>query len=236
MNGIFITATGTDIGKTYLTQHLLAFDQTQHRQFSASKPVISGWPENNKDIQHTDTGILLQNQQQSFTDNNINDLSPWRFTHPLTPSMAAKKEGKKITLAELVSHCQNKILQAKLNKQIHLIEGVGGIMAPMGEHYTVVDWMKALGVPCILVVGSYLGTLSHTLSAVAVLQMKGIELLALVVNETHQSNVKLDETVDCLQSFIEPVPVFALSYKMIDQPASVGITKLYQHLVSVAAI
>lgn len=237
MNGIFITSTGTDIGKTYLTQQLLAYDQAQHRQFSASKPVISGWPENDKDIQHTDTGILLQSQQQSFTDHNIHNLSPWRLFHPLTPSMAAAKEGKKIELSELVLHCQNKMTQAKLNKQIHLIEGVGGVMAPMGEQYTVVDWIKQLQVPCILVVGSYLGTLSHTLSAVAVLQMKGVEILALVINETQKSNVTFDDTLNCLQSFVQSIPVFPLSYKSINQPpANIELARLYEHLLSKAAI
>lgn len=236
MNGIFITSTGTDIGKTYLTQQLLAYDQTQHRQFSASKPVISGWPENDKEIQHTDTGILLQSQQQSFTAHNIHNLSPWRFFHPLTPSMAAAKEGKKIALSELVLHCQNKMTQAKLNKQIHLIEGVGGVMAPMGEQYTVVDWIQQLRMPCILVVGSYLGTLSHALSAVAVLQMKEINILALVINETQNSNVALNETLDCLQSFVQPIPVFPLSYKSVNQPTNVELARLYEHLVSKAAI
>jgi dethiobiotin synthetase len=150
--------------------------------------------------------------------------------------MASAKEGKKIALAELVSHCQNKILQAKLKNQIHLIEGVGGMMAPMGEQYTVIDWIQQLGIPCILVVGSYLGTLSHTLSAVAVLQMKGIDILALVINESQESHIKLEDTVDCLQSFVQPIPIFPLSYKTVNQSASVEIARLYRHLVDPAAI
>ena len=229
MNGIFITSTGTDIGKTYLTQQLLAFDQLQGRQFSASKPVISGWPTNEKEIQHTDTGILLQVQQQAFTEENINNLSPWRFSHPLTPSMAAAKEGKKILLTDLVAHCQDKFLQAKQKNQIHLIEGVGGVMAPMGEDYTVLDWIQQLGVPSVLVVGSYLGTLSHTLTAIAVLQMKGITIQALVVNETQESKVALNDTIDCLESIEQTIPVFALPYKNSKHTDSQELARLYDH-------
>lgn len=195
--------------------------------------MISGWPTDKKEIQHTDTGLLLQVQQQALTDENINNLSPWRFAHPLTPSMAAAKIGKKILLTDLVAFCHDKFLQAKQKNQIHLIEGVGGVMAPMGEGYTVLDWIQQLSVPCILVAGSYLGTLSHTLSAIAVLQMKGIAIQALVVNETQESKVALNDTINCLRSIEQTIPVFALSYKNSKYTDSQELARLYSHLLNI---
>lgn len=98
MTAIFITATGTDSGKTFITKSLLEWDGAQHSIFSASKPIISGWPKNKEEIQHTDTGILLQAQSLPYSQNRINQSSPWRYFAPLTPDMAAKREGKEIII------------------------------------------------------------------------------------------------------------------------------------------
>ncbi len=94
MTGLFITATGTGIGKTYVTQHLLQCDQAQKRVFTACKPIISGWPcsGSEKDIQHTDTALLLQAQHQPCTLECIENISPWRFSAPLSPDLAAASE------------------------------------------------------------------------------------------------------------------------------------------------
>jgi dethiobiotin synthetase len=230
MSGIFVTATGTGIGKTYVTQQLLHWDRAHHCQFSASKPVISGWPQVEEEIQHTDTGLLCQAQQQICTSQLIDQVSPWRYIHALTPSMASAKEGKALNPAALINHCQGLLQQAKQAQKIHLIEGVGGVMAPLASQYTVLEWMQQLGCPCIVVVGSYLGTLSHALTALATLQMKGIDILCVVVNETVESSVSLAETCACLAAMISPIKVLALSYEKNAQGTNAGISDLYSHL------
>ncbi len=213
MSGLFITATGTGIGKTYLTQQLLAFDRQNKGYFTASKPVISGWPHTNEEIQHTDTGIILEAQGLALTPHEINRCSPWRYYHPLTPSMAARKEGRPIDEKTLILHCQQSIKMAENESKCHLIEGVGGVMAPITDTMTNLTWMQALNCACLLVAGSYLGTISHTLTALHVLKSYQIPVLGLIVNETKDSTVSLAETIDLFKDMVSPVPVFSLPYQ-----------------------
>lgn len=212
MTGIFITSTGTGIGKTYLTKQLLTLDSLRSNVLTVSKPLISGWPTEPDKIHETDTAILLSAQQKALTPSHIDALSPWRFTAPLSPDMAAKREGRSLDLDQVIAHSQQKILEAKKHQKIHLIEGVGGVMVPLHGAFTVLDWIEQVGCPCLLVVGSYLGTLSHTLTAIRVLEMKQIPILAIVVNETVGSSVSLYETTENLQALL-PYPLFELGYQ-----------------------
>jgi dethiobiotin synthetase len=87
---------------------------------------------------------------------------------------------------------------------------VGGIMVPLDDRHTVLDWMAALRLPLLLVAGSYLGTLSHTLSAFDVLQRRELTIAAIVISESVESPVPLDETVATIARFVPPVPVLGL--------------------------
>jgi len=82
-----------------------------------------------------------------------------------------------------------------------LIEGVGGVMVPLDDTRTVLDWIAALRVPAILIAGSYLGTISHTLTAFDVLRRREIVVRAIVVNESEGSTVPLDDTVKSIARF-----------------------------------
>jgi dethiobiotin synthetase len=110
--------------------------------------------------------------------------------------MAAAREGRRIDLTEVVRFCR---AQGE-----GLVEGIGGLMTPLNERDTVLDWIVALGCPTVLVAGSYLGTLSHTLTAVAAMRARGIEPTAVVVSESLDAP-SLDETAATLRRFVEPV-------------------------------
>jgi dethiobiotin synthetase len=91
-----------------------------------------------------------------------------------------------------------------------LIEGIGGVMVPLDERHTVLDWMAALNIPVLLVTGNYLGTLSHTLTALDALRRRGLGLKALVVNATPDATVPLSDTIATLHRFAGSVPITAL--------------------------
>ncbi len=100
--------------------------------------------------------------------------------------------------------------QAPRNDGVLLIEGIGGIMVPLDECHTVLDLMLALDLPLVLVAGSYLGTLSHVLSAQDVILRHALELRAIVVSESECSAVPLDATLGTLFKFRQsPVAWFA---------------------------
>ncbi len=86
-----------------------------------------------------------------------------------------------------------------------LIEGVGGVMVPLDDQRTILDVMMALHLPLILVAGSYLGTISHTLTALDSLYRRDMNVMAIIVSETPGSTVSLDETVAAISRFADPV-------------------------------
>jgi dethiobiotin synthetase len=197
MTAFFITATGTDIGKTFVTAGLIRALRRAGRTVDAAKPVISGFTMAGLDV--SDTGILLSAMGRDLTAEEAERISPWRFTAPLSPDMAAEAEGKAVDFDVLLADSRDRIAG---RQDVLLIEGVGGVMVPLDETNTVLDWMAALNLPVLLVAGSYLGTISHTLSAVDVLTRRGLRVTALVVSETPDGTVGLGQTIATLRRFI----------------------------------
>ena len=181
MPRLFVTGTHTGVGKTLVTAVLA--HQTGRR---AVKPVATGF----EGMAGSDTEILCAAMGIAPTT----DISPFRFAAPLSPDMAAAREGRRVALADLVKCCAGDVL----------VEGIGGVMTPLNERETVLDWIAVLGCPALLVAGSYLGTLTHTLTAVAALGTRGISPVAVIVSESPEGP-PLDETVETLRRFVGPV-------------------------------
>jgi len=186
---IFIGATGTDIGKTYVTCMLLRQLREKGFKVRAIKPVISGFDENA--VEQTDSGLLLRQMDIEPTLENASKISPWRFKDPLPPHLAAEQTGHPINLDHVLKFCQE---QVDDDLDFLLIEGVGGIMTPLNYQYTTLDLVKRLGCHCLLVTGSTLGTLSHTISAITCIRQSGITLDGLIISES-LSNYTDFETV-----------------------------------------
>jgi dethiobiotin synthetase len=210
MTALFVTATGTDIGKTFVTAGLIRALRRAGRTVDAAKPVISGFSMNR--LGESDTGALLAAMGRPLHAQEAARLSPWRFTAPLSPDMAAEAEGKTLDFDRLIADSRHRIAAAE---DILLIEGVGGIMVPLDDRHTVLDWMAALNLPVLLVAGSYLGTISHTLSAADVLTRQGLKIAALVISETEGSTVGLDQTAATLRRFV-PAEIEVLALPRLD--------------------
>jgi dethiobiotin synthetase len=196
MTAVFVTATGTDVGKTFVTAGLIRELRKQGRPVQALKPLISGFDPNA--VGASDTGVILDALGRKPTPDAIDDISPWRFTAPLSPDMAAHRENRSVDFDELVRFCRDRL---DATQDTLLIEGVGGIMVPLDDRHTVLDWMDVLKRPVLLVAGSYLGTISHTLTALDVLTRRGLRVLSVVVSESTTSPVALEETAETIRRF-----------------------------------
>jgi dethiobiotin synthetase len=206
MSAIFVTATGTEIGKTFVTAGLIRHLRSAGRTVDAIKPVVTGFDPTH--AQQSDPGVLLEALGIPVTLEAIAAISPWRYGAPLSPDMAARREGASLDFNLL---CEFSLRAALTRRDILFIEGVGGVMVPLDSEHTVLDWMTALKLPLILVTGSYLGTLSHTLTALDVLRQRELSVLTIVVNETEGSTVPLDETVATLARFVQPIGVLPVA-------------------------
>jgi dethiobiotin synthetase len=208
MNRLFVTGVGTGVGKTLVTTILCHQLRSMGRRVSALKPVVSGHVEGDPD---SDPALILRSLGIAPTSEAVAAVAPWRFEAPISPHLAARLENRSLSLEEVVRFCR---APAGGPGSIRLIEGAGGVMSPITSDATCLDLIAELGDPVILVTGTYLGALSHTLTAMSALRGRGITVRGLVVSESADS-VGLAATVESLRRYggadlpLEPLPRLA---------------------------
>src|SRR5262245_22925279 len=131
MSAFFVTATGTDIGKTFVASGLIRHWRAAGRQIDALKPVATGFDPASAGA--SDAGVFLTALGRPVTPAEIDRISPWRFAAPLSPDMAAEREKRVIDFDALVKFSQSAIAS---NTDRLLIEGIGGIMVPLDDRHT----------------------------------------------------------------------------------------------------
>ncbi|HMB74031.1 MAG TPA: dethiobiotin synthase [Gammaproteobacteria bacterium] len=199
---LFITAAGTEIGKTYVAERLIAECRSRGISCDAVKPVVTGFDS----TPQSDTARLLTALGVPTTAATVAACSPWRFAAALAPNMAAAREDRRLGVNEIVDFCKR-----SSDSRLRLIEGIGGVMVPLNEHETVLDWIAALGAPALLVAGSYLGAISHALTAYEALRSRALAVHAIVVDQSRDEPVPLEETRATIAAFTTPTPVVSLA-------------------------
>lgn len=204
---VFVAGAGTEIGKTYVTAALTRRLRAQGRPVRTLKPLASGVPPlSDPAFAESDTAHLLDAQGLAIEDETVEACSPWRFSAPLAPDQAAALEDRALDLSDLVGWCRGQVARTE---ETLIIEGVGGLMSPVTDRATGLDWLKALDVPALLVSGSYLGAISHALTACETLRLHGVPLLAIAVSESEGAPAPL-ATVAASIARHAGVPVFGL--------------------------
>ncbi|MCH7989264.1 MAG: dethiobiotin synthase [Planctomycetes bacterium] len=174
--GLFITGTGTDVGKTYVTSLIARELVSDGVTVGAYKPVCSGCEERpNGDLIWRDIEELSKAIGGGFDPERI---CPQRFSAGLAPPVAARMEGKTVDATLLRRGA------AWWNDKVDflLIEGVGGLLCPLTDEESVADLAKDLEFPLLIVASLGLGTINHTLLTVEVAQNRGIVVAGIVLN------------------------------------------------------
>jgi dethiobiotin synthetase len=205
MPGLFITATGTDIGKTFVAAGLIRALRARGIGVSALKPVVSGFDETRPN--GSDPAVLLTALDKPFNKAELDAISPWRFKAPLSPDMAARKEARHIDFETVKTYCESRIAETN---HLMVVEGVGGIMVPLNERFTMLDLMHRLAIPIILISGNYLGAVSHLLSALHVLKKTDLSPHLIVINESENSQVTMADTLETLSHFCGDIPLIQI--------------------------
>lgn len=202
MSRVFIAGAGTGVGKTLVSCLLTAELIAAGCRMRTLKPVETGFdaarPHN------SDGALLLRAQGLPVDQAHLRQVTGWHFAAPLSPDMAAAREQRRVDFDALLAFC------ADTPGCVTLIEGVGGVMAPLDEHHTVLDWMQALNPAVVLVTGSYLGALSHTLTAITALATRGLKPAAIVISESADQPVPAARTADTLERFVDGIPLVVL--------------------------
>jgi dethiobiotin synthetase len=196
----FVTGTDTSVGKTYVSNLLLKNWNDQGLQTIGLKPIASGceWIEG-KYI-NRDAYTLQKMSSISLTYSQVN---PYCFKEPVAPHIAAQKENLKLTMHEISNHIQS---IAKINHDMMLIEGVGGLMVPLNKNEIQLDLMKHLNFPVLFVVGLKLGCLNHTLLSMATLTAYQIPIKGWIINHIDPYMDYADENIMTLKHYLKETP------------------------------
>jgi len=205
-HAVFIAGAGTEIGKTYVTA-VLTRRLRERGPVLALKPLASGVaPWDDPAFGESDTARLLAAQGLPVTEETVTACSPWRFAAPLAPDQAAALEGRSVSLSAIADWCRDRI--AASDSPV-VVEGVGGLMSPITDAATGLDWIEALQIPVVLVSGSYLGAISHALTAAEVLRLREVDLLAVVVSESESAPTPPETVAHAIRRHVS-CPVFCL--------------------------
>ncbi len=174
MQSFFITGTDTGVGKTFVSAALL--DALLAKGISAipMKPVQTGA----KNRRAPDIDFVLKMANLKVSKELYSFLAPYIFKLPASPHLAAELEGKQIDIKKIMM-CFN-----LLGKQYQtvLVEGAGGIMVPITRRYFMINLIKEMEMPVILVARAGLGTLNHTLLSYKALKKEKIAISCIVLN------------------------------------------------------
>ena len=165
---IFVTATNTDIGKTYATKKLIQSLSNEGYKVGVFKPIETGVEEFPPDA--TELFEYAKTFNEDLKNLTINDICPYQFKLPAAPYVAKEHEDIeidviKIALEKLQNHCD-----------IVLMEGAGGVMVPISEGFFIIDLIEIFADTVLLVVPSRLGSINDTLLNLEVLGQKKIPL------------------------------------------------------------
>jgi dethiobiotin synthetase len=171
MHGLFVTGTDTGVGKTILSAALLAAMSAAGEPVRAHKPVVTGldeppgeWP--------ADHELLA-----AAAGMQPEDVSPLRYGPAVSPHLAARLAGEEIDPDGLVARAR----KAGEGEVSLIVEGVGGLLTPLSEDYTVRDLAAALGLPVLIAARPGLGTINHTLLTLQSARTAGLDVHAVVL-------------------------------------------------------
>ena len=184
MAGLFITATDTDVGKTVITGAIAAALKARGLTVAVMKPVASGGVyDKNGQLTAEDADFLMA--AALIPEDQRHLVNPICLAPALTPAVSAKVSGVTISTTILLAAYQ----QLANKHDLVLVEGVGGIMAPIWEDYLVADLMADIGLPALIVAQPNLGTINHTALTAAYGKQRGLPLAGVIINKWNHEEV-----------------------------------------------
>ncbi|MFQ5533784.1 MAG: dethiobiotin synthase [Sphingomonadales bacterium] len=207
MRALFITATGTGVGKTLVTCALAWQLRRQGHRVKVLKPLVSGYDARNAG--GSDPHLILEALDQPISPAGIDRVSPFRFAAPLAPDAAAAREDRKIDFEALVDYCQKAM---SWDADYLLIEGIGGAFVPLAGDRTIADWIEALQVPAILVASNYLGCLSHTIATVEAMRARNLPVAGVIINDATGDALSLADSATALTPFLGDIPITGIPH------------------------
>ena len=163
----FLTGTDTGVGKTFVTSLLTRALRLAGHGTVALKPLCSG--------DRTDADILRSAGGNELT---IDEVNPHWFQAPVAPLLAARREGREVSIPALAAWFQ----AVSSGRKSVIVEGAGGWLAPIANGATIADLCAALALPVLVVAANRLGCVSHTLLTIESIRARGLECRGIILN------------------------------------------------------
>jgi dethiobiotin synthetase len=194
---IFITATDTGVGKSLVTGLLLHHLRSEGVQALAMKPFCCGGT--------TDLRLLRGIQGHELEPAEI---SPFYYEEPLAPLVAGRKHRHNTTLAQAVSAVRG----MRSRCQCLLVEGIGGLLVPLGEGFSVRDLIAALDCEVLVIARNRVGTINHTRLTVNALHDAGIWRIKVVLSGVAGGDPSSRSNLGIIEEMTTPHPVISIPF------------------------
>jgi dethiobiotin synthetase len=178
--GLFITGTDTGVGKTIVTAGILHTLRQRGMDAAPMKPVQSGGVFQGGAWRAPDLDYSLRVAGMADPQAARSRMAPYVYEPACSPHLAARMAGETPSITHIVDCAR----QLEKRHDLVLAEGAGGILVPLNEDDLMLDLMKALAYPVLLVARAGLGTINHTLLSVECLRRAGLEIFGVVFCET----------------------------------------------------
>ncbi len=179
---LFIVGTDTGVGKTLVTAALAAYLSSIGYQVGVMKPLESGCSPSldtkGQKILIPQDALYLQSMSQ--TQENLDQINPYRFEAPLAPGVAADIVGVKVDLDFILQTAESMTRR----QDIILIEGAGGLMVPLSSSFLGIDLIEKMNASVLLVGRAGLGTINHCLLTLSALENRNIPVVGILLNHT----------------------------------------------------
>ena len=184
-SGLFVTGTGTDVGKSVVAAVLAREAAQAGKSVGVFKPAVSGLDDGGE----SDHALLRRASGSSQSDDEI---APYRYGPPVSPHLGAEMEGEEIDPRRLLSAAAS----AREGRDVLIAEGVGGILVPLAPGYLIRNLAADLALPLVVVASPRLGTINHTLLTIEAAWTAELDVRAVVLNpwpkrptKMHRSNL-----------------------------------------------
>ena len=181
MKAIFVTGTDTGVGKTIVCAHLAKYILEKGYSVITQKWVETGC--RNRFSRDVETHLKIMGKNKLSIRNYLSDVSPYTFKEASSPHLASKMENKKINADKIKNSFR--LLTRKFDFVI--VEGIGGCLVPFDKSNFVINIVKDLNLPVVVVAHNKLGAINHTLLTLEALSARGINILGVLFNNSPQA-------------------------------------------------
>ena len=192
MRGLFVTGTGTDIGKTYVSAAIARELTKKNLSIAYYKAAVSG----SDSIEHSDAGFV---RDSSGIKQNTESLLSYLYEKTLSPHLAARGENRFASLDKILKDFNS----LRGNYDYVLSEGAGGIICPVvwekNDHLMYLDILKALKLNAVVVADAGLGTINHTVLTISYLKQNSIKVKGVILNNFDNSSVMHSDNLQMIE-------------------------------------